>query len=182
MYTYAHSFRTHRSTKQRGAQGSYPIKLFYTSNMPIILQTALVSNLYFFSQILYKRFSSNIFVGLLGRWEDPEFSPSGSSIPVGGLAYYVSPPQSFSDMLSDPFHTVFYITFVLSTCALFSKVLAPSPPVERRSCHCHLDACRPRGTNSQLLNLARDLFDLQMVPHRKYSRAQHVRDQSVCGW
>mmetsp|Transcript_22017 Transcript_22017/g.39607 ORF Transcript_22017/g.39607 Transcript_22017/m.39607 type:complete len:466 (-) Transcript_22017:413-1810(-) len=109
------------STKQRGAQGSYPIKLFYTSNMPIILQTALVSNLYFFSQILYKRFSSNIFVGLLGRWEDPEFSPSGSSIPVGGLAYYVSPPQSFSDMLSDPFHTVFYITFVLSTCALFSK-------------------------------------------------------------
>ena len=30
--------------------GSYPIKLFYTSNIPIILQTALVSNLYFFSQ------------------------------------------------------------------------------------------------------------------------------------
>ena len=100
----------------------------------------------------------------------------------GGWRTTSPPPQSFSDMLSDPFHTVFYITFVLSTCALFSKVLAPSPPVERRSCHCHLDACRPRGTNSQLLNLARDLFDLQMVPHRKYSRAQHVRDQSVCGW
>merc|ERR1711920_1189250 len=33
----------------RGHQGSYPIKLFYTSNIPIILQTALVSNLYFFS-------------------------------------------------------------------------------------------------------------------------------------
>ena len=39
---------------QRGMQGSYPIKLFYTSNMPIILQTALVSNLYFLSQLLYK--------------------------------------------------------------------------------------------------------------------------------
>merc|ERR1712195_427177 len=37
----------------RGQQGSYPIKLFYTSNIPIILQTALVSNLYFFSQLLY---------------------------------------------------------------------------------------------------------------------------------
>eukprot|EP00669_Euglena_mutabilis_P013739 TRINITY_DN872_c0_g1_i1.p1 TRINITY_DN872_c0_g1~~TRINITY_DN872_c0_g1_i1.p1 ORF type:complete len:486 (+),score=119.88 TRINITY_DN872_c0_g1_i1:33-1460(+) len=109
------------STKQRGAQGTYPIKLFYTSNMPIILQTALVSNLYFFSQILYKRFSNNIFVGLLGRWEEPEYSPRGSSVPVGGLAYYVSPPQSFADMLSDPFHAVFYITFVLTTCALFSK-------------------------------------------------------------
>jgi protein transport protein SEC61 subunit alpha len=32
--------------KYRGQSGTYPIKLFYTSNMPIILQTALVSNLY----------------------------------------------------------------------------------------------------------------------------------------
>merc|ERR1711906_3125 len=44
---------------QRGMQGSYPIKLFYTSNMPIILQTALVSNLYFLSQLLYKRYPNN---------------------------------------------------------------------------------------------------------------------------
>merc|ERR1711904_43624 len=41
-----------KSQRQRGQQGSYPIKLFYTSNIPIILQTALVSNLYFFSQLL----------------------------------------------------------------------------------------------------------------------------------
>jgi len=41
--------------KFRGQQGTYPIKLFYTSNMPIILQTALVSNLYFLSQLLHKR-------------------------------------------------------------------------------------------------------------------------------
>ena len=39
--------------KHRGQQGTYPIKLFYTSNMPIILQTALVSNLYFLSQMTY---------------------------------------------------------------------------------------------------------------------------------
>ena len=31
--------------KIRGQQGTFPIKLFYTSNIPIILQTALVSNL-----------------------------------------------------------------------------------------------------------------------------------------
>ena len=52
--------------KARGQQGSYPIKLFYTSNIPIILQTALVSNLYFFSQLLYKRYNTNFFVALLG--------------------------------------------------------------------------------------------------------------------
>merc|ERR1712071_582840 len=45
-----------KSERTRGQQGSYPIKLFYTSNIPIILQTALVSNLYFFSQLLYKRY------------------------------------------------------------------------------------------------------------------------------
>lgn len=41
-----------RSKSARGQQGSYPIKLFYTSNMPIILHSALVSNLYFISQVL----------------------------------------------------------------------------------------------------------------------------------
>ena len=58
-----------RSRRARGQQHSYPIKLFYTSNMPIILQSALVSNLYFISQLLYKRYSGNILVQLLGRWK-----------------------------------------------------------------------------------------------------------------
>jgi len=108
--------------KYRGQQGSYPIKLFYTSNIPIILQTALVSNLYFFSQLLYKRYSSNILVQLLGRWQDVEGNSMGSqSIPVGGLAYYVSPPGSLADVLYDPFHAIFYLTFILTACALFSK-------------------------------------------------------------
>merc|ERR1711966_78555 len=57
-----------KNFKTRGPAGSYPIKLFYTSNIPIILQTALVSNLYFFSQLLYKRYRDNIFVNLLGQW------------------------------------------------------------------------------------------------------------------
>jgi protein transport protein SEC61 subunit alpha len=38
-----------KNVKIRGHISTYPIKLFYTSNIPIILQTALVSNLYFFS-------------------------------------------------------------------------------------------------------------------------------------
>merc|ERR1711939_789375 len=42
--------------KIRGQQGSYPIKLFYTSNIPIILQSALVAHLYFVSQLLYRRY------------------------------------------------------------------------------------------------------------------------------
>merc|ERR1712187_198401 len=105
--------------KIRGQQGSYPIKLFYTSNIPIILQTALVSNLYFFSQMLYRRFKSNMLVNLLGQWQEMDFG--GQSVPVGGLAYYISPPQSFTHIWEDPFHALFYVLFVLVSCALFSK-------------------------------------------------------------
>ena len=106
--------------KMRGQHGTYPIKLFYTSNIPIILQTALVSNLYFFSQILYRRYKNNMIVNLIGQWQDMEFA-GGQSIPVGGLAYYISPPQSFADIITDPLHVVIYVSFVLVSCAWFSR-------------------------------------------------------------
>lgn len=118
---YLQGFRVDVSIKyqnMRGQQGSYPIKLFYTSNIPIILQTALVSNLYFFSQLLYRRFKDNVFTNILGQWQETEY---GQSIPVGGIAYYISPPTSFSDIINDPIHTLIYISFVLIACALFSK-------------------------------------------------------------
>ncbi|GFZ05082.1 SecY protein transport family protein [Actinidia rufa] len=108
-----------RSKNARGQQGSYPIKLFYTSNMPIILQSALVSNLYFISQLLYRRYSGYFLVDLLGKWKESEYS--GHSVPVGGIAYYITAPSSLADMAANPFHALFYIVFMLSACALFSK-------------------------------------------------------------
>ena len=105
--------------KYRGQEGNYPIKLFYTSNMPIILQTALVSNLYFVSQLLYNRAPTNVLVRLLGKWQEVE--GGGQTMPVGGIAYYISPPSSFAEILYDPFHAVFYLVFILTACALFSK-------------------------------------------------------------
>ncbi|GLJ14993.1 hypothetical protein SUGI_0244780 [Cryptomeria japonica] len=110
-----------RSKNARGQQGSYPIKLFYTSNMPIILQSALVSNLYFISQLLYRRYSGNFFINLLGKWKESEYSSSGQSVPVGGLVYYITPPASLAEMAANPFHALFYLTFMLTACALFSK-------------------------------------------------------------
>ncbi|KAG8385399.1 hypothetical protein BUALT_Bualt03G0039000 [Buddleja alternifolia] len=50
---YFQSFRVvlpAHSENAQGQQRSYPIKLFYTSNMPIIIQSALLSNLYFICQ------------------------------------------------------------------------------------------------------------------------------------
>jgi len=108
-----------KNQKVRGQEGSYPIKLFYTSNMPIILQSALVSNVYFFSQLLHKRFKSNMLVNLLGQWQ--EDATYGRSIPVNGIVYYISPVHSFSDIWQDPLHALFYVVFVIVSCALFSK-------------------------------------------------------------
>ena len=127
-----------RSKNARGQQGSYPIKLFYTSNMPIILQSALVSNLYFISlvppllywngkyekasfvlllmlhsyntlffvQLLYRKYSGNFFVNLLGKWKESEYS-GGQFIPVGGLACYVTAPARLGLILF-VFHLRFY--------------------------------------------------------------------------
>ena len=58
-----------KSNRYRGQRGSYPVKLFYTSNMPIMLESALTSNLFIVSQMLFTRFPSNLFVKLLGVWE-----------------------------------------------------------------------------------------------------------------
>lgn len=110
------------SKNRRGAKQVYPIKLFYTSNMPIILQSALVSNLYFISQLLFKRYGGNVLVRLLGRWADSEGGAGGAHMhPVGGFVYYISPPGSLAEAATSPVHTLFYVGFMLGACALFSK-------------------------------------------------------------
>eukprot|EP00516_Mucochytrium_quahogii_P006737 CAMPEP_0203762094 /NCGR_PEP_ID=MMETSP0098-20131031/15049_1 /ASSEMBLY_ACC=CAM_ASM_000208 /TAXON_ID=96639 /ORGANISM=" , Strain NY0313808BC1" /LENGTH=467 /DNA_ID=CAMNT_0050656367 /DNA_START=177 /DNA_END=1580 /DNA_ORIENTATION=- len=109
-----------KSHRIRGHTTTYPIKLFYTSNIPIILQTAMVSNLYFISQVLYKKFNHNILVRLLGKWEAVSGAP-GQTKPVGGLAYYISPPTNLADILSDPIHGIIYIAFIITACGVFSR-------------------------------------------------------------
>ncbi|KAJ3123567.1 translocon subunit [Nowakowskiella sp. JEL0407] len=108
-----------QSNRMRGQQGSYPIKLFYTSNMPIMLQSALVSQIFFISQLLYKRFPNNFLVKLLGVWKNTEGIPQDFA--TGGFAYYLSPPHALGSIFKDPIHFVVYVTFMLTACALFSK-------------------------------------------------------------
>jgi protein transport protein SEC61 subunit alpha len=58
-----------KSNRFRGQRGSYPVKLFYTSNMPIMLESALTSHIYIVSQMMFSRFPDNFLVKLLGVWE-----------------------------------------------------------------------------------------------------------------
>ncbi len=61
----------------------WPLKFFYTSNMPVILISALLANVQLVGRMLSQRGGSSI----LGT-----FDTQGN--PTGGLIYYLFPPQS----------------------------------------------------------------------------------------
>lgn len=108
-----------KSNVNRGQRGTYPVKLFYTSNMPIMLESALTSNVFIISQMLFNRFPESFFVRLLGVWEPLE--DSAQLFAKSGIAYYMSPPHTLKEVVTDPIHTSIYIVFMLTACALFSK-------------------------------------------------------------
>ena len=68
--------------------------------------------------MLSVKFAGNFFVNLLGVWSD---AGGGRAYPVGGLCYYLSPPETASHILDDPIHAMLYIAFMLGSCAFFSK-------------------------------------------------------------
>jgi protein transport protein SEC61 subunit alpha len=72
-----------------------------------MLQSALSSNIFLVSQMLYSRFSENLLVRLLGVWEPRE--GSAQLYAASGLAYYMSPPLSFSEALQDPVKTAVFV-------------------------------------------------------------------------
>ena len=105
--------------KSQGHRAPYSIKLFYTSNMPIILQSTLISNLFFISRLLFNKFGQYRIVKLLGRFKQSGFG--GQSYPVSGLVYYLSPPGTLTNMINDPLRALLYILFILVSCAVFSR-------------------------------------------------------------
>lgn len=72
-------------------------------------------------QMLASRFAGNFIVNLLGTWDTVGGGGPARSYPSGGLCYYLSPPEAFGHVIEDPIHAVIYITFMLGSCAFFSK-------------------------------------------------------------
>ena len=71
--------------------------------------------------MLAVKFSGNFLVNLLGVWADVGGGGPARAYPIGGLCYYLSPPETLSHILEDPVHAVLYIVFMLGSCAFFSK-------------------------------------------------------------
>lgn len=105
------------SSQVRGHVGKFPIKLLYTSTMPVIIQNYIVGHFSTVSSFLYKRWPQFLVVRILGTWKN---SRAGRYMPVSGVSYYLTAPESFMDGLRHPLHFVVYLAIMFSTSALLS--------------------------------------------------------------
>ncbi|KAI8391477.1 SecY subunit domain-containing protein [Radiomyces spectabilis] len=122
LVVYVQGFRVElpvTSNRMRSQRGTYPIKLFYTSSMPIMLYSAMIANVFMISQMLYQRFGTNLLVRLLGVWHP--IDESNQLLATNGVAYYLSAPRNLTHAILDPIHTVIYIAIMVTGCALLSK-------------------------------------------------------------
>ncbi len=98
----------------RGFRGKYPIKLLYVSNLPVIFASALFANIYVFAQLLQSQFPGNFFVNLLGTFG------GANGAPDGGLAYYVTSPQSLGQVAADPIRAFAFLGIMVAFAVVFS--------------------------------------------------------------
>ena len=112
------------STKYRGFQGVYPIKLLYVSNIPVILVSALAANVTFFTRILSNFYGTtgNAWLRYLGTFPAATNSTTASTYPTGGLVYYMTAPQGIQQTFADPVHSVIYLLYLVGMAVLFAKL------------------------------------------------------------
>ncbi|MDG6985814.1 MAG: preprotein translocase subunit SecY [Nitrososphaerota archaeon] len=110
------------SIKYRGFQGVYPIKLLYVSNIPVILVSALGANVTFFARLLANYSSANPPWWLHYLAQFPSANSTSGAQPIGGLVYYVTPPQSFQQTLADPVHSVIYLLYLVGMAVIFARL------------------------------------------------------------
>ena len=107
----------------KGFRSRYPIKLLYVSNLPVIFASALFANVYFFSQLLWSQMGTpapgtNWLFMIIG-----DYNRTGDSVqPVGGLAYYVTPPNNVLSVAAEPLRASVYLAILVVFCAVFSLI------------------------------------------------------------
>ena len=113
----------------RGFKGKYPIKLLYVSVIPVILVSALYANGMFLGQMIAGPNSAlrggdlDFWLDLIGQYGEPGQSPGGSYLnPVGGLIYFMTPPQGFISVIDAPLRAVIYLVIFIVLCIVFGRI------------------------------------------------------------
>lgn len=108
------------STKYRGFTAVYPIKLLYTSVIPVILASALIANGIFMGQMMWANYNpnnSNQFFNWIAQ-----FDANQQQTPTGGLLYYITGPRSLEAMVADPVRAAIYVVFFTAIVTVFSRL------------------------------------------------------------
>jgi protein transport protein SEC61 subunit alpha len=111
------------STKYRGFTAVYPIKLLYTSVIPVILASALLANAIFIGQMMWANYNPNN-TNPAFNWIaqfDPQ-SQGGTATPTGGILYYITPPRGLETAAADPLRAVVYVIFMTAIVTVFSRL------------------------------------------------------------
>jgi protein transport protein SEC61 subunit alpha len=111
------------STKYRGFTAVYPIKLLYTSVIPVILASALLANAVFIGQMMWANYNPNN-TNPAFNWIaqfDPQ-SQGGTATPTGGILYYITPPRGLDVAAADPMRAVVYVIFMTAIVTVFSRL------------------------------------------------------------
>lgn len=106
------------STRVKGQTGRYSIKLLYSSTMPIVVQSYIISHTSTISRLLYSRFPHFFLVRMLGVWKQ---SKTGKVVPTSGLCYFIYPPESFKDFFKSPLAFTTYCVITLLSSAFLSR-------------------------------------------------------------
>jgi preprotein translocase subunit SecY len=108
------------STKYRGFAATYPIKMMYVSNIPVILASALTANIVFMGQMFWAQVNprnANEFWNVLAQ-----FDPTSPASPIGGVIYYITPPRGLDVAALDPLRAVGYVIFMIGIVIVFGKL------------------------------------------------------------
>jgi preprotein translocase SecY subunit len=111
------------STKYRGFTAVYPIKLLYTSVIPVILASALLANAVFMGQMLWANYNpnnTNPAFNWLAQF-DPA-SQGGQATPTGGILYYITAPRGLDVAAADPLRAFVYVIFLTGIVTVFSRL------------------------------------------------------------
>jgi protein transport protein SEC61 subunit alpha len=109
------------STKYRGFTAVYPIKLLYTSVIPVILASALLANAVFMGQMLWANYNPNN-TNPVFNWIatfDPGAQGGGQASPTGGILYYITSPRSLEVVAADPVRALIYVIFMTGLVTVF---------------------------------------------------------------
>ena len=108
------------STKYRGFTAVYPIKLLYTSVIPVILASALIANAVFMGQMMWANYNPNN-TNPVFNWI-AQFDQNSSQTPTGGILYYITAPRSIDVVVADPVRAVIYAIFFTAIVTVFSRL------------------------------------------------------------